>query len=829
MSLVWALVPGAILRRPVRSLLTGLAVALGIAVVLGVQLARAGLDTQAALAAAERAGQSSLDVRVDAGQGLSARQVRALAATHGVLQAVPLYEKRVIAAPAGSGFNGLTVTLVGLEDGAAALRPVDVVSGRLPAPESTDSVAIDQGLSAALVGTAGGSLKLGDRIQMISADGPRTFRVVGFTSGTTAGPAFTRSAVFASQHLLTTAFQLGLRTPLVALRVSPSVTTATVASEVHHRLGRGVTTADPKAGDTSPIANLQPLLALIAMLSVLVGAGVTANSIVLSTAERRREIGLLRAAGCSARQVFRLFAIEALFVATAAVPFGILIGIGFGAIFTGRFAPIDLPVAAPQPTAGIVSAAVLAGWGAALVGGVVPAIVASRASILMALRSHPTSGSDRTRPAVCVAAVVCVAFAALCFGSASGAAVALGSVLFLAGVAIALPLIAPLIARGLALLLSPVIPGAEVAARHLRRAPNRMALTVSGLALSVACAVGVSALTAGALGAGDAWVRQLFVGDVLVRSPVTQLDSVARAIGRNSAVRGVTLLRAFSAPVAGAVVGITTIDPAAYESSDALQVTSGDRKSAIASLEDGPFLLAPDELAISSGWHVGTQLPVSTLKGTTYFTVAGTVAHSYPAGDGSESVLVAADIARHYFGDTATGFDDLEVTSDGGLGSISASAASYGMQAVPVSDIVESADSSVDHSVGLLLALAAIAVTIAMLALVNTLAVSVRAGSRELALLRAVGLGRTQALRRVLTESALLATTATIVGTAAGCIIAFPMLRASSSPTFAPGFAFPVETAVVLVAVIVLAAVVATIGPARRAVGSSVPASLRYE
>ena len=829
MSLLWALVPRAIFSRSLRTLLTIVAVSLGIAVVLGVQLARAGLERQAELAAGERAGASSLDVRVDAGQGLTAPQVQALSRVHGVEAAVPLYEKRVIAAPAGRGFTGVTVTLVSLRGGAAALRPVHVIAGRLPAAGSTGAVAIDAGLAAALEGAPGKQLRIGDRIQLITASGPDVFRISGFTAGTSAGPAFTRSAVFVSEREMTSAFALGLRTPLVALRVAPAVGVATVAAEVHHRLGEGVAVADPNAGVAEPLANLQPLLSLITVLSVIVGAGVTANSVILSVSERRREIGLLRAAGCSARQVFRLFAAEGVAVATLSVPFGIAAGIGLGALLDARLAPEDLGAQPLALSAGTVLAAVVAGWGAAVIGGAVPAVLAGRTSILEALRSRPHIDRQRARPSVAVAAIAFVALAAICFASSSDGVVALGAVLFLTGMAISLPLIAPLVARGLAFVLTPLLPGAGVAAARLQRSRNRMALTVSGLATSVACAVGVSALTAGALSAGDSWVQHLFVGDVLVHSPVTQLDSVARAISKNSAVQRATPLRVFSAPVQGAVLGIATIDPFAYENSQALQITSADRAAAISALEDGPTLLAPDQLAQESGWHVGSRVPVSTQHGTTAFTVVGVVAHSYPAGDGSESVIIASDVARTYFGDTAGGFDDLEVTTTGGVQGIDATAASYGMQAIPVSDIVDATHQSVDHSVGLLLALAIIAVTIAMLAVVNTLAVSVRAGGRELALMRAVGVGRRQALVRVLTEAGLMAATATLIGAAAGCIIAFPMLRASSSPAFTPGFVFPVQTALALIGVIVVGAVVATIGPARRAVGESVPSALKHE
>ncbi|HKR99675.1 MAG TPA: FtsX-like permease family protein, partial [Candidatus Dormibacteraeota bacterium] len=299
---------------------------------------------------------------------------------------------------------------------------------------------------------------------------------------------------------------------------------------------------------------------------------------------------------------------------------------------------------------------------------------------------------------------------------------------------------------------------------------------------------------------------------------------------KNSAVQRVTPLRVFSEQVAGSVLGIATIDPSAYQGSSALQVTSGDHDTALRRLDDGPSMLVPVQLAAASGWHEGTELPVQTVQGTIYFEVIGQVAHSYPAGDGSECVLMSSAVARSYFGDSVGGFDDLMVTtSAAGVGAVDAAVTSYGMQAIPVSDIVDATRRSVEHSIGLLLALAIVAVSIAMLAVLNTLAVSVRAGNRELALLRAVGLSRRQALRRVMSESGLMAATAAVIGVAAGCVLAFPMLRASSSAGFEPGFVFPLETAGVLLAVIVLGTVAAAILPARRAVGRSVPSALRQE
>ena len=829
MSDFWLLPVRAIRARPLRSVLTASAVALGVAVVLAVQLAIQGLTAQAAEAQLQQAGASSLDVRVDVGSGLTPAQVTTLSELPGVVQAVPLYEKEVTAGPAGSGLQGEAVTLVGLQDSSAALRSISVASGRLPLPGSTSEVAIDEGLSTTLTGGFGSPIRIGQKIQLITSTGPDLFTVVGFTTGTSGGPSFTHDTVFVDDAAMLGPFALGLRTPLVALRFGSGATVAAVSSAVHASFGGAVTTDDPRSTAGAPLEELEPLLVLATVLSLIVGAGVTANSAALAAYERRREIGLLRAAGASSRQVFRLFAVEAATIATAGVPVGIVAGLALGAIFNSSLTPADLAAPSLTPQVGQVVAAIAAGLGAALVGGLLPLSAAARIPILDALRPHPLGERERASVLLRAASPVLLVIAAVCFLSSASGLVALGVVAFLLGIVVALPLIAPVVIRLLALAISPLVTGAESGAAHLTGARNRTAMTTAGLAIAVATAVGVSALSAGALTASDSWVSHLFAGDVLVTSPVTQDDQVEAAIDASPGVAQATPLRFLSEGVAGASEGIVAINPTAYNSLGGLDVVSGDRSTALMALEDGPSFLEPAGLAAATGWTVGSQLPVDTQKGVVYFTIVGVVSHSFPAGDGGESLVMADDLARTYFGETAAGFDDLVVTTRGSETAIAATAASYGMQAVPVSVIESDARDALQHSIGLLLAVAIISVLIAMLAVVNTLLVNVRQGTRELALLRAVGLGSRQAMRRVLTEAGLLAGAATLIGVAAGCLIAVPMLQASTTPTFAPGFVFPIETVVVLILVVVLAAVVATIGPARRAVRTSVLSALRHE
>ena len=492
----------------------------------------------------------------------------------------------------------------------------------------------------------------------------------------------------------------------MALRFGPGATVAAVSSEVHAAFGPAVTTYDPRASASAPLQDLEPLLVLATVLSLIVGAGVTANSAALAAFERRREIGLLRAAGASSRQVFRLFAAEVATVAAAGVPLGVVGGLVLGALFNSSLAPADLATPALMPQGGQVVAAIAAGLGASLVGGLLPLFAAARLPILDSLRPHPIGEHQRPSMLLRVASPALLVVAAICFLSSASGVVALGIVTLLLGLVVALPLLAPLVIRLLAVAVSPFVSGAQPGAAHLIRARNRTAMTTAGLAIAVATAVGASALTAGALTASDSWVSHLFAGDTLVTSPVTQNDQVAAAINSSAGVAQATALRFLSETVAGASEGVTAIDPAAYNSLGGLDVVSGDRTAALNALENGPSFLEPAGLAAATGWTIGSQLPVQTQNGIVYFTVVGMVSHSFPSGDGGESLIMADDLARTYFGATADGFDDLVVTTHGSAAAVSATAASYGMRAVPVSTIAGDARDALQHSIGLLLAVA---------------------------------------------------------------------------------------------------------------------------
>ena len=826
------LIARSIRARPLRALLTALAVALGTATVLGVQVAETALHDQASDAAAQRAGTSQLDVRALSGAGLSVEELDAIRSTPGVALVAPLEEKRDAARVSAADVDAVTVTIVVVDaQGDAALRPIALQQGRLPAASSTDEVALDTGVVDQLAATAGRRPSIGDTIQLTTATGPDRFTVVGLTAGTSGGAAFTRSAAFVSPAAASGALRLGLRRPLAALRLAGGVSVASVASTLEQRLGPVVITSDPTAGATDPLGQLHPLLVLAVILSLCVGAGVTANSVALATLERRREIGLLRAAGASRRQVIWGLLGEAGVEAVAGALVGLGGGVLLGALLIHGFSASDLPVPSGSPGALTLLAAFAAALASALAGAAVPAIVAARPSPLEGLRARPSGSREPLQRVLLLVSPLLLAAGVASVLRSGTAAIAVGAFLILAAIVIAIPVFAPALLRGLAGALGRFVPATSFAAANLARRRNRTALTLGGLCVAVGAATASSALSDGALAAGDGWISHLFAGDLVIVSPATAPDAVAAQLASSSGV-AVGRLRFLSAAIDGELLGMTAVDVARYRDGAGLQIIDGDRTAAFHDIDTGTAIVAPQVLADAAGWHVGSVVQLGVAANgdrPVDLRIAAVAAHTFPSGDGRESLVIGRTAAEQLFGDQASGFDDLDVSAGSAMPAVESAAARYGLQALTIGDLQAAARRSLGHSLGILSAVAWVAVIAAMLAVATTLAVNVRQGRRELALLRAVGLGRREAMRMLVAEAILLGVAGTLVGLVAGFAVAVPLLRAAASPGFDPQLGIPWAPILAAAVTVVAGSAAAVLAPARAALRSSVARELHHE
>lgn len=830
MGAVLPLAVRSIRARPFRSLLTGSAVALGVTVLVGVQLALSNLDDQAHEATAFRAGLSSLDVRSTAGTGISSDQVSALRRIPHVVDVEPLVTKRVTAKTTPSTVNGFTVSLFGVHAGAVALRPVVITAGQLPATGNHTDVAIDTSLATALARDPTRPLQVGDTLALVTSSGTESFRISGLTSGTSGGAAFTHSAVFVDESELDSAFASGLRSPLVALRIESGSDHNAVISAVHTHLGPSLVLSDPtSAANPTPLRDLGPLLVLLTFLSVMMGAGATATSIAMSVNERRREIGLLRAAGASGQQVFRLFLLEGALISFVGSAIGCAVGIAAARFATAFYAAPDLP--APHSTLSFTTVVLptLVGYAAAVLGTTIPSLHATRLSALATLRRR-ADVRERVLIRNLIFTPLLAAAAVLCWWIGSSIALTVSVALSFAAVATALPLLGPLVLSMIELAARPFSRERSISIARLIRHRNRTALTLLSLVVSVATAVSVGCLTASTFSASDTWIRALFIGDVVVKSPVTEPHFIADDITRRagSTVHFVSPLRIFSATVDGQPFGITSIDPSANERYGGLDIAAN-RSDALHALESGPAVVMPTSIAAVTGWHVGTALHIVTESGVTTFHISGVAAHTFPGGDGRESLVVSRTTAENYFGSLASGFDDLQIASNGDISALRSLVRQYGLDLSTVTEIQASARTALQHSVGLLLALAVLILAVSMITMITTLLSNIRYETQDVGLLRAIGMGRVSAFRLLLSEALLLTITGLAIGIAIGYSLTLPILRATTSSSFTPPPVFPATPVALLALAVTCGGVLSVALPAFITLRRKIPTALRYE
>ena len=830
---MWPILARTVRARPLRALLAAVAVAVAVATVLAVQVSLDALDRQAATLAGARAGRADLDVRAVAGRGLFAAEIQRLATVPGIARVAPLLEKRITATAGGADGPTVTVTLVGVDAGEVALRPVLLVGGRLPVDVASGrhEVALDTGVVDALSG-AGHPVGVGSAVRLTTASGPDSFTVTGLTAGTAGGAALTRSTAFVTLQDASGPFALGLHTPLAALQLQPGTSVTAAAAAVHDALGADVVTSDPRAGVTAPLRPLRPLLTLIVVLSVLLGAGVSASTVAVATVERRRDIGLLRAAGASRRQVVTLLLTEAAGCAVLGALVGVAAGVLLGTAITHGFAGDGAPVPGTAPAPSAVLVAVLAGLAAALGGALGPATAASRVPVLTAVRRAAIGGRETTPRRLRVTAPLLtagLAVALLAVDRAETAAAGAAALLLTVGLVTVSGGTA--LTTGLGRLLSPLAPRLPVAAAALARRRARAGLVIAGVAVAVATTTSVAALDSGAQDAGDHWVGHLFAGDAVVVSPATARDAVADQIATRAGL-SVGRLRFLAAVVDGQAVGICAVDVAPLQDRGGLDVVTGDRIAALDRLVRGPAVPVPRDLADRFGWTLGSTLALDPGTGgsAVAVTVAAIVDHAYPAGDGREGLVMDRTQAVRALGPTAAGFDALQVV-DGAAhsGTLTAIATGYGMQVTTVAVIRDAARASLGRTLGLLTGLSWAAVLLALLAVATTLATDIRLSTRDLALLRAVGLGRGAAIRLLLMEAGLLAVAGFCVGALTGMLVTLPLLRTAASPAFTPAVTVPVTTLAITAVAVLSAALLSAVLPARRAARATIVAAIRHE
>jgi putative ABC transport system permease protein len=585
------------------------------------------------------------------------------------------------------------------------------------------------------------------------------------------------------------------------------------------------------------------ILLAFAGIALFVGGFVIANTLAITVAQRMRELATLRTIGASRRQVLGSVVLEAVVVGLIGSIVGLFLGlaiaIGLKALLeaTGFELPGGGIVFSPRTI--LISLA--AGTLIALLASLRPALRATRIEPIAAVREGAVLPRSRfARYALPTSATIGAAAVALfsygVFAHGLGAkvrllALALGVLLLF----VAVTMVASRVVRPLAFLLG--APGARLggtagtlARQNAARNPARTASTAAAVMIGLALITFFAVIGEGFRSSFTSSVNQLFVADYAVtaaNNPLT--NKAAAAVRKVPGVEAVTEIRGAKAKL----VGKSSILVSGVEANAAkvvpLKWTSGSDSVPAQLGRDGAFV--NDQFADDHSLSLGSPLTVTTPAGKTLRLHVTGIFDQPKGGSPFEDVAISKETFDRGFANHNNEYTLLNIR--GGPTTANSAQLDHALRAFPTAK-VETRDefrnsrlSNLNRLLHILYALLGLSVLVSMFGVINTIVLSVFERTREIGMLRAVGMSRRQVRRMVRHESIVTALIGAALGMAVGIFLA--ALTSTAFSKYGLVFALPYKSLAAFVVVAILAGMLAAILPARRASKLNVLEALQYE
>ncbi len=818
-----------IANNPFRYVATALAIVLGIAFFtatsvltasfedsLNESIAEAFEDVDAAVRSANTIETPFLDIR----ERIPPSVAEDIAVVDGVDGAFPYlagYAQIVTSDGKAVGGAGADAQGLGWIDDPDA-NPFTVVAGR--APTAADEVVVDEDTFNE------GGFALGDTVRVLPLPAEVSFTVVGTItdeSGSFPGQVLAFSfegaaGVFGSADV-----------DQVFVVATEGVTPEILVERLNQHLGHdleavtGETLTDEFQELIGTFARIIEIaLQVFAGVALLVGAFVIYNTFTITVAQRTREMALLRAIGASGRQVSVSVMAESVLIGVVASALGAILGIGIG---WGLLQLLGSFLGDPEMSLSIPESALAMGVGLGTVITVAaayfPARRGARVDPIEALREAEVESGTAGRVRVGSGLVVLAAGLASTFWAAGGGntwGLAAGLPLVVVAVVVLGPAIVQPLSRLLAI---PVVRNGsitgELARENASRNPKRSATTSLTLMIGVALVVAatVFAATLSNLIAGDLEEELRADYVVLISQEITQagggLDpSVASEIAGFEGVRASVSTRDTFAEIDGSFAAVTGAATEGLEVVADLELVEG-TISALGANEVAVRLDTAEE----SGLSLGDRVDVRFQQEATSLTVAGIYDGAYQLVQSwlVDNAVLDASLGRSLDNRIlvrAENADEalLDRIDQALSGDPTASVSSR-------KEYIDDQAGQLDSLLTLLYALLGMSVVVALIGIVNTMSLSIHERTRELGLLRAVGMTSRQLRQTVRYESAIIALIGTMVGLGLGVFfgwVAFDALGLGYSD-----FTIPWITLIAIAVAGVLAGLLAGVLPARRA------------
>ncbi|MEH1015123.1 FtsX-like permease family protein [Micromonospora sp. CPCC 206060] len=781
-----------LLARKVRLVLSGLAVVLGVMFVSGAFVltdtlgrsfdaifadAYEGIDVQVAA-------KPKLAVSETEGEQVSPPfpatvldQVRTLPGVSGATGSVNAAGARLI------GSNGKVVTSFGPpqlgsnwtgESGLLELR-----EGR--APQSDGEIVVNAALAKA------GKVTVGDRVGVLTLAPKQEFTLVGIF-----GYSGGRDSIGGANEIHFTtpvAQRLMLGAPNtyngIILTTADGVSPEQLRDDVAATLGDGYVvktgeqlSADAAAGLKEGLSFFNRILLGFAGVALLVGTFLILNTFSIIVAQRTRELALMRAIGASSRQVIGSVLVEAVTIGLLASVLGLAAGIGVGALLAyvfGQFAG-GLTLAG----LGVPPVAVLSSFGVGLVITVVaallPALRASRIPPIAAMQDVATPDRPLTRVTLSGAVVTAAGAGLLALGLSGNAGdntlvtILTGVLLAFIGVALLTPLISRPVVSLLGGLFSWSVPG-KLGRLNSGRNPRRTAITAAALMVGIALVTGVTVILDSAKASIAGQAEQIIDAELVIAGEQTGPQTPTfdpTVVDRAAALPGV-------AAVAGLYNDMAEVDGERRFVNAATDLAAVGRIWGAKATAGTVTTLRPDQVALSEpaakelNKSVGDRITAQFARGEPHtYTVSAIVPEDRLPG----SIMLPKEAAAD-FTQPQPYLALVQLTPGTPVAQVQPQLEELVKDSPEVSvadraGFIAQQNGQFDTLLQMIQILLALAIVIAVLGIINTLALSVLERTRELGLLRAIGLRRAQTMRMITVEAVVISVFGALLGVTVG-------------------------------------------------------------
>jgi len=833
-----------------RTSLTVTGIVLGIAVFVGMHTANQSVLFAFANTIEQIAG--TTEIQITAGEaGFGEDVLEQVQAIPSVRVAVPVIEAIVDGRLAGEG----NLLVLGIDmTGDRSLRDYDldsaedaIVDDPLVFLAQPDSLIVSNELADR------NQLAVGSRLLLETAAGEKSFTIRGVMKPSGLATAFGGSLAIMDVYAAQQMFGRGRTFDRIDLAVAPGAKVEEVQREISSLLGPGFDVQPPASRGQQAeamIAGYTTMVSMSSAFALFIGMFIIYQSFATAVAQRRTEIGILRALGASRSQIWRLFLAESFVLGLVGSGLGLAVGVllahGVASAIGGLAG--DLYGVAQQATQvatnpAVLVVAALLGVLTSLVAAVIPARSAARLDPVQTLKkgSHQSFSPSESRLRLGLGAILAVC-SIVCLTVADPRPVAYAGYALTIAAAI---LLAPVLARSLVDALRPAlqwlrpVEGA-LAADSLIQAPRRASSSVIALMLSVAIIVAFAGMAGASYGSIMQWMDTTLNPDLFVM-PSPRLDlrttrfpaAMATEIAALPGVQRVQMFRNSRITFRGTPAMVAAIEMESVRHTARHAPVAGRAEDMYDAAAAGAGLVVSDNLAQLHRLELGHILEIPAPYGMVHLPIVGIIV-DYTDQQGT--VFMDRSVFLKFWQDDAVSDFRVFVTPGTRIDEVRQRIVTgyAGRRQVFVLTNDEARRyilQIANRWFGVVDVQIAIAVLVAILGIVNTLTVSITDRRREFAVLRAVGALRGQIRRTVWLEAAGIA----IIGLVLGCALGAVSLRhlldivQRDAVGMRLDYQLPIGTMLLLLPTMVVAALAAALWPSESAVRGHLMEALEYE